>query len=52
MGVSVLLIVIALILTVVSFVETRWPLLGVAVLLLCVAALVGSAGTIHLGLGG
>lgn len=50
MGVSMLLVVIALILTIVSFFNARYPLLAVAVLLLCIAALVGSAGTIKLGL--
>ncbi len=50
MGVSMLLIVIALILTIVSFFNARYPLLAVAVLLLCIAGLVGSAGAIHLGL--
>lgn len=52
MGVSVLLVVIALILTVVSFFESRYPLLAVAVLLLGIAMLVGSAGAIHLGMVG
>jgi len=50
MGVSVLLVVIALILCIVSFFNARYPLLAVSVLLLCIAMLVGSAGTIKLGM--
>jgi hypothetical protein len=50
MTASVLLAVLALVLTIISFFESRYPLLAVAVLLLCIAMLVGSAGTIHLGL--
>jgi len=52
MGVSVLLVVIALVLCIVSFFSSRYPLLAVSVLLLAIAMLVGSAGTIKLGLGG
>jgi hypothetical protein len=52
MGVGVFLIVIALILCIVSFFSSRYPLLAVSVLLLCIAGLVSTAGTIKLGLGG
>jgi len=52
MSVGIFLVVIALILTIVSFFSSRYPLLAVAVLLLCIAGLVSSAGTIHLGAGG
>lgn len=38
---SLILIVVALVLTVISFVDSRYPLLAVAVLLLCIALLVG-----------
>jgi hypothetical protein len=37
---SLILILVALVLTVVSFIDNRYPLLSVAVLLLCVALLV------------
>jgi len=37
---------------VVSFFNARYPLLAVAVLLLCIAGLVSSAGTLHLGMVG
>ena len=50
MSVSVLLVLIALLLAIGSFFRPQWPLIAVAVLLVCVAMLVGSAGMIHLGL--
>ncbi len=52
MSVSMFLVIIALLLTIASFFTSKWPLVTVAVLLVCVAMLAGSAGTIHLGLVG
>lgn len=40
MNIRIVLIVLALLLTVLSMVKPTWPLLAVAVLLLCVVALI------------
>lgn len=42
MNVRTLLVVLALLLAVASFVVTGYPLIAVAVILLCIAALVGA----------
>lgn len=44
MSTFVLLILIALILAVASLIRPQWPLLAVAVLLVCVALLIGKVG--------